>query len=105
MEQEAQLIPVPTFAPLEMQRELLHSQFCVLAEDEERCTIAITVQKKCLREDFLQRYRDFVKYLSQGVGTAACTGPPDRDRVMSGSQPHGRRDYQNNRPKQQERDR
>ncbi len=73
MPQKAQILPLPTFAT---RSGLLHREFCVLAEDEEQCTIAITVRKNCLREDFLQRYRDFVKYLSEGVGSAASTGSP-----------------------------
>jgi hypothetical protein len=67
MKQQAQPIPAPAFPPIETQAELLRGQFCVLAEDDERCTIAITVRKDFLRQDFLQRYRDFAKYLSGGV--------------------------------------
>jgi hypothetical protein len=67
MKQQAQSIPAPRFPPIETQAEMLR----VLAEDDELCTIAITVRKNFLRQDFLQRYRDFAKYLDDGIGGAA----------------------------------
>jgi hypothetical protein len=60
-QQEAQFIPVP--APF---KELLDGEFCILAEDEERLAIGMTVRKSALRQDFQQRYQDLVEYLKAG---------------------------------------